>query len=1081
MKPAIVLFPFAVFLLVGPASGQVRTWEGKVTIPTYTPSGRETEPALFSISSVTGLYPFTTYLQPYEAGGPKPRDYRAVFIENEYLRLTYLPEFGGRVFSVFDKLRNREMFYRNDVVKPVHYNPRNSWVMSGIEMTGPFDVHMLTLNGEPFWSHEIVHNPDGSVLLALGQNDPVYRMRINMTATLYPGVAALRMGVNCYNGRDARMPQMIWLSAALPAAEKTRFIYPMSRTIGHTTSEIADWPVFNGTDFSWDRGNQHMLGVFGIDIYDDFQGAYDFGSDYGVFRYADRRVVQGMKLWTFGYGPGSKVLERGYTDHAGPYIEVQSGRHVWDGNYEWVEPHRTESWNDWWIPVSGTGGLTTLGRDVALQIGAKDGGLAIALMPVRQIRGARIEIKAGSDHATGTADLTPGQTWKRSFGAAQAVEISVTDAEGRELLRYKTPDKQPGRTEYTPITRPLEDTRKKPEQMTADELAVAAEARFKELRPQAAAELLRRALDQDPEFSRAHLLLGIQALSDRRYPAAEEHLARTIRRDPYADAAHYYLALARFALGKETEAERGLYFVWPGSAYYGAREYQLGRLELRRRKHLAAIRHLEGAANAWAQDLDARLLLAIARRERGDREGARRELDVLEKFDPTSMVAAAERYLSDANPETEERLLRRTGAQSQEFLELTSTYRLLGRWSDALKLLRAAEKNVKDPWGTPAEFYYVAAEAAAMNGDAAQAAAYRARAAKAVGNVDRLPFRDESESALRHATQADPKDAAAHWLLGCLLYHQQRKDEAIGEWESAAAADPRSFSAHRALGLAYAEKGLATGRASAELERAVEINPAHLRTLNDLSNLYARSGKFDAQLTLLESALRRAPDDDGLAEGVLTAHMALGRYADAGRIAETRRFGPQHRTYALRDKYRLLRYAIGVRSFRAGRYQEALASFEAAMKPPVNLGLDDFEHQPSPRIDYAIGRTLEALGRQAEARTAYERCARGVEQLTGDRDSWNSENFYMVLALDRLGRGETAAALAPRFEAFAAQELDSKSATRRAEASFLTALVRKRAQASGEARRLMQAAASAQPDFLPALFELRGDSLDPLP
>jgi hypothetical protein len=46
-----------------------------------------------------------------------------------------------------------------------------------------------------------------------------------------------------------------------------------------------------------------MLGVFGIDIYDDFQGAYHFDLDYGVFRYADRRIVQGMKMWTFGYGP----------------------------------------------------------------------------------------------------------------------------------------------------------------------------------------------------------------------------------------------------------------------------------------------------------------------------------------------------------------------------------------------------------------------------------------------------------------------------------------------------------------------------------------------------------------------------------------------------------------------------------------------------------------------------------------------------------------------------------------------------------------------------------------------------------
>ena len=92
-------------------------------------------------------------------------------------------------------------------------------------------------------------------------------------------------------------------------------------------------------DLSWAHNNMHMLGVFGIDSYDNYGGAYEFDHDYGVFRYADRRVVQGMKMWTFGFGPGSSEMEHSYTDKAGPYFEAQSGRMVWDGHYEWVYPH----------------------------------------------------------------------------------------------------------------------------------------------------------------------------------------------------------------------------------------------------------------------------------------------------------------------------------------------------------------------------------------------------------------------------------------------------------------------------------------------------------------------------------------------------------------------------------------------------------------------------------------------------------------------------------------------------------------------------------------------------------------------
>ena len=64
------------------------------------------------------------------------------------------------------------MFYRNDVIKPAPYNPRNSWPQSGLELTGPHDLHMLTLHGEPFWSNKIVNREDGSVLTSSRGNRP---------------------------------------------------------------------------------------------------------------------------------------------------------------------------------------------------------------------------------------------------------------------------------------------------------------------------------------------------------------------------------------------------------------------------------------------------------------------------------------------------------------------------------------------------------------------------------------------------------------------------------------------------------------------------------------------------------------------------------------------------------------------------------------------------------------------------------------------------------------------------------------------------------------------------------------------
>jgi Domain of unknown function (DUF5107) len=512
-----------------PAVEPVRTYEGVVTIPTYVHSGRETQPPLFADSTVTGLYPFTTYIMPFKPGGPQPKIYRAIFVENEYLKLTYLPELGGRLFSLYDKLRGREVFYRNDVIKPAPYNPRLSWPQSGIELTGPHDLHMMTLYGEPFWSHKIVHGEDGAISLVLGELDPVYRMKVNLTATLHPGVAALEIAVFCYNRRDGRMPQMFWMNAAIAATPETRFIYPMTRTVGHTTAEVADWPLYNGVDYSWDRNNKNMLGVFGIDIYDNFMGAYQFDRDYGIFRYADRRIVQGMKMWTFGHGPGAKSHERGYTDHAGPYVEVQSGRHVWDGHYEWVAPHKVESWSEWWVPVAGTGGLTTLTRDIALNLEAAK----ITLAATRVIRGARLVIESGSGEILRTTvNLDPAKPFETSIPNIKAltgVVVTVTDASGRSLMDYHRPDGNPGRQEYTPFTKPLESPRKAPDKMSVEELTLAAEYRLKELDAPGAIALLDKALERDPGYSRAHLLLGIHNFR-RGGTARKSNRARSLRR-----------------------------------------------------------------------------------------------------------------------------------------------------------------------------------------------------------------------------------------------------------------------------------------------------------------------------------------------------------------------------------------------------------------------------------------------------------------------------------------------------------------------------------------------------------------------
>ena len=54
-------------------------------------------------------------------------------LENRYLKATFWPEYGGRLYSLFDKEENRELLMTNTVFQPANLAIRNAWLSGGIE------------------------------------------------------------------------------------------------------------------------------------------------------------------------------------------------------------------------------------------------------------------------------------------------------------------------------------------------------------------------------------------------------------------------------------------------------------------------------------------------------------------------------------------------------------------------------------------------------------------------------------------------------------------------------------------------------------------------------------------------------------------------------------------------------------------------------------------------------------------------------------------------------------------------------------------------------------------------------------
>ena len=58
---------------------------------------------------------------------------KSFVLENEYLRVTVLPEFGGRIHEIYDKVAGEQLLFTNPVIQPGNLAIRNAWLSGGIE------------------------------------------------------------------------------------------------------------------------------------------------------------------------------------------------------------------------------------------------------------------------------------------------------------------------------------------------------------------------------------------------------------------------------------------------------------------------------------------------------------------------------------------------------------------------------------------------------------------------------------------------------------------------------------------------------------------------------------------------------------------------------------------------------------------------------------------------------------------------------------------------------------------------------------------------------------------------------------
>ncbi len=104
----LVFVVCALFVLAMPRMGwaKAQAWEGTITIPTYGWSD-DVNPKFWALedqvklsTTVKGAIVYPYSMQDHLSRTKENRTYKALFLENEYLKVTCLPELGGRLHSV---------------------------------------------------------------------------------------------------------------------------------------------------------------------------------------------------------------------------------------------------------------------------------------------------------------------------------------------------------------------------------------------------------------------------------------------------------------------------------------------------------------------------------------------------------------------------------------------------------------------------------------------------------------------------------------------------------------------------------------------------------------------------------------------------------------------------------------------------------------------------------------------------------------------------------------------------------------------------------------------------------------------
>jgi len=999
----------------------VHAWQEDVVIPTYEIGKSEKNPLFLEKRVYQGssgvVYPYPVVEKIEDEKHDKV--YKAVFLENEYIKVMILPELGGRVQMAYDKIKNRHFIYYNRVIKPALVGLTGPWISGGIEFNWP--QHHRPSTFLPV-GHTIEQNADGSVTVWVSENEKMFHQKGMAGFTLHPGRAYLEIKGKLYNPTPVPQTFLWWANPAVAVNDHYQSVFPpdVHAVFDHGKRDVSTFPIATGTyykvDYSAgvDISNYKNIPVptsyMAINSEFNFVGGYENDTKAGVLHVASHHVSPGKKQWTWGNGDFGKAWDRNLTDEDGPYIELMAG--VYTDNqpdFSWLQPYEEKSFTQYFLPYRELGVVKNASQDLLLNIDKEGNKAIIRVFATSLQKNVRLVLEG---YLNEPMDIFPELVVEREVVVGKVplseLKLTVFAENGRELLSIK-----PSAIKERPLPEAAKPALAPEETPTCEQLYLTGlhieqyrHATYK------ATDYYLEALRRDPSDVRNNNAMGLWLLRRGKFAESEPYFQAAIdtqlqrNPNPYDGEPRYNLGLACQYQGKNKEAYDAFYKSCWNGAMQDAGYFGCAQISSLQSNWTEALYEVEKSLIRNAHNHKARALKTAILRKLGRKKEALAWIEESLKIDLFNFGCRFEKHLLLNTSESLLELQSIMAGEIHNYEIVALDYIAAGLYKEAERLLKA---GIGDCATTPMTYYYLGWALFLDGRDCSETFVQAAEHAPDFCFPNRL----EAILALECAQKQQPMDAKAPYYLGNLWYDKRQYEEAIACWEKSALSDARFPTVYRNLALAYFNKRQEPIKARKCLERAFELDPKDARVFMELDQLYKRIGRpHEERLSFLELNLNLVEQRDDVYLEWATLCNQNGNYLKAKALIDARQFHPwEGGEGKVSAQYQLCRIELAKELIHENNCKEAIDLLMQCLEYPHNLGEGKLYGTHENEVNYWLGCAYEQCGQYDKACSYWELAKEG-NALPAAAIFYNDQKpdkiFYQGLALQKLGRNAEA-------------------------------------------------------------------------